>query len=325
NYPDPRVQFAAASAVLELDPDKPFRGAARVVNVLQRTLADQGLPHGLTIDPNTQRSATIAGIVRELGYEPLIAATGREGFQIAASRSDVELILIHENSVRWELSLTVANLRADVRTANIPIAIYGPDPTAARIQRLLQQYPLMTYVVETTSSRDLKGQLRPFLSRLGAPPLTRQQRKRLREAAAFWFAHLANGRRTEIFDIAPAEAALRRAILEPELAHSALVALGSIATASAQKSLLEAALNENLAGENRVTAALQLGFHIQRFGFLMSPADVERLRAAWDRATEAEMRTALSAVIGVLRPKAAQVGRRLLEFEATRLASPPKP
>ena len=37
DYPDPRVQLAAASAILQADPKTPFRGAPRVVEVLRRS------------------------------------------------------------------------------------------------------------------------------------------------------------------------------------------------------------------------------------------------------------------------------------------------
>ncbi len=323
NYPDLRVQFAAASAVLELDPDRPFHGARRVVDVLARLLGGGDTPRALTVDPNLQRATTVAGIVRELGYEPLVATTGREGFELAASRGDVELIVLHENTVRWELSQTVVNLRADARTAGIPIAIYGPDPNHPRIQRLLHGFPLVTYVVETTSSSDFKQQLQPFLQRLQSPPLTAQERGRLRQAAAFWLAHIATGRRTEVFDLGPTEPALRRAVLEPDLARSAVVTLGAIPTPSAQQLLADVAANEALNTDLRVTASLQLGFHIQRYGLLLRASDVEQVRAAWEGASDAELKTALAAVLGTLRPNATEVGRRLLDYDTRRPPSLP--
>ena len=314
NYPDMRVRFAAATAILQIDPQTAFPNSPRVVSVLQRALNDSGRMKAVTIDPDPQRSTTVAGIVADIGYEPLVAKSGREGFKMASERGDVELILIHENAVQWELSMTLANLRADARTTGIPIAIYGPDPREPRIQHLLHQYPLIGYVVETISSGDLKGQLTPFLQKLRTPAPTAQQRRARVEAAVFWFAHIANGKRTEVFDITPAESALVRAATAPDLAVNALFALGSIATATSQRELLNVAANKQLKPGIRETAALQLAFHIQRFGLLLSGTDVNALRSAWNGEGDTQVKTALASAIGSLEPEPTEVGRRLLEF-----------
>jgi hypothetical protein len=66
NYPDPRVQFAAAVAILELDPDAEFDGANRVVDILRRSLGDSGGPAVLVIDPNPGRANDVAGLFQQM-------------------------------------------------------------------------------------------------------------------------------------------------------------------------------------------------------------------------------------------------------------------
>ena len=136
NYPNFRVQFAAASTVLQLDPEESFRGASRIVSILTRALNDSGDKQGLAIDPNEDRAATMAGLLTETGFAPLQASTGQDGFKIAAERGDVELIVIHAAVIRWSLTQTIANLRADARTAGTYDGVVTDDLASAATAEL---------------------------------------------------------------------------------------------------------------------------------------------------------------------------------------------
>lgn len=323
NYPDARVQFAAASAILQFDPEISFAGSSRVVAVLTRALADEGRAHGLVIDANTQRAGAMAGILQQMGYTPEIAQTGQDGFRVAADRGDVELILVEVNALRWGLSQTVANLRADARTANIPIAIYGDGELRPRLEGLVRQYPLVTFIVESTDTNSVASQVRPFLKTLKTPPLSQQQRTELRAAAAYWIAHIANGRRTRVFDLRPAEQVVFRVTDVADLASNAIMGLGAIATQTAQERLQEIVVNTTRDASLRERAALQLAFHIQRFGLLLSEERFTELYASWKTASEAQLKTAMASVIGSLKPNAERVSQRLSEFPQPSL--PPQP
>jgi len=69
NYPDRRVQFAAATAILQLDPAKPFPGANRVISILTRALRGEGTQAAIVVDSSIPRGQTMAGVFHELGYE----------------------------------------------------------------------------------------------------------------------------------------------------------------------------------------------------------------------------------------------------------------
>src|SRR5690606_40506589 len=83
-------------------------------------------PASVVVDPNRIRALETAGLFTELGFPASMVPTGMEGFRIAAAHGNIELAVLHPNVVRWELSQTIANLRADSRTASIPVVIYGP-------------------------------------------------------------------------------------------------------------------------------------------------------------------------------------------------------
>ena len=311
NYPDPRVQFVAATTVLNVDPDKSFRGITRVVAILARSLNSDGAAAGLVVNASLQQGASLAGILGQLGYEPQLARTGRDGFRLAATRGDIELILLQANTIRWPLSQTLANLRADSRTANIPIVIYGPADRPARIESHLRRYAMVTYITEATQRDTLALQLDPFLASIKSSPLSPKQRAEQRSAAAFWLNRIASGKRSLIYDLRPAESALSGAVTDPKLAEDALPALAAIASKNAQQTLQMMAVNVTADVKFRRLAATLLATHIQRYGLLLTNTQVAALRKLHATPTDAELATAMAAVIGTLKPDAKRVGQRL--------------
>jgi CheY-like chemotaxis protein/HEAT repeat protein len=322
NAPDPRVQFAAATTVMQLDPETPFPGAGRVVEILARTLSGPTQKRTVVVDPNVDRATNVAGLLTQLGYETDIATTGMRGFEMAADEGNVELAVLHLNTIRWELSQTIANLRADARTAAVPIAIYGPSGLSGRIRPLLEQNAPVIYLEEANSPQDVARTLQPFLAQLSPPPLTDAQRAEQMRAAAYWLRHIALGQRTRVFDLTAAEDALSNAVNDPALAGDALVALGAIGKASVQQRLAEATLAVGSEPAIREAAAIQLAFHIQRFGSLLKNGTLHELQTAWEAAMEPELKTALAGVIGSLNPNSDAVVRQLQAFPPATLPQP---
>jgi hypothetical protein len=69
---------------------------------------------------------------------------------------------------------------------------------------------------------------------------------------------------------------------------------------------------------------LQLAFHIQRFGLLLSPTEVAAVHAVWKNASDRQVKTAFASVVGSLKPDSKEVGQRLLAPEAAAPATKPK-
>jgi CheY-like chemotaxis protein len=323
NYPDLRVQFAAAATVLQVDPNQPFRSSGRIVSILTQALTDDGAPAALIVHTNAEKSRGLGSYLGQMGYDPHIALTGQAGFRIASERSDISLILLEINTIRWGLSQTVGNLRADARTAGIPIVIFGPNGKQADIAGLLSRHSRLTYIVTPATADAMTSQVAPFLETFKAPKLTAQQRSARRQTAAYWLAHIASGRRNRVFNIAGAEDALLLALNDPDLADNALLALSAIATKEVQKQFAVLAMNKNASDRLRESAALQLAFHILRFSATLDERDVLAIRASWASAADPALSTALASVLGTLKPDAKRVGQRLGKFPAPPISAPP--
>ena len=314
NSPDHRVQFAAATTVLKLDPKNAFNGAGRVVDILSRAITDPGQPRAIVIDADTSRATVASGYLAEGGYEGIVTVTGREGFDRAATSAGIELIVVHVNCMRWELKQTLANLRADARTAALPIVVYGPSSLERELSRLVARSAPATYVVESASSSDFLEQLLPFLKTLKTPPMSAQERDLQKNTAVYWLSSIGGSGLSRVFEISHAEKELSVAIEDPAVAINALTALGSISTRSAQQRIANIALNSQMSEPIRETAANQLAFHIQRHGVLLTQDEVRDLQTGWKNTDNPRVKSALASVIGSLRPSAAVVGERLRVF-----------
>ncbi|WP_437201139.1 hypothetical protein [Planctomicrobium sp. SH664] len=317
DFPSTRVQFAAAVTILEWEPVKEFRGSRRVVEILARALNSEGHAVGVIMDPNSHRASQTGGIFGEVGFRPQLAATGQAGFQTVAQRGDVELAVLHPNVIRWELTQTIANLRADARTANIPVVIYGPAAARHDFDRLVNEFQRVAFVDEASDSLGLNRGLKPVLAQLNPPPLTHAQRTERIEEAAFWLRRLAMRNVAGVFDLSIAEEALIGAVNQESVAPHALVALGAIGSPRVQEALLNVVIAPSMKPEIRQDAARQLAFHIARYGLLLREGDVSRLRNVWSLETDAGLRTALASVLGATRPTSAAARKQILAWPAS--------
>ncbi|HEV3300988.1 MAG TPA: HEAT repeat domain-containing protein [Planctomycetaceae bacterium] len=311
NDPNPDVQYAAAVAILKSQPDRRFRGSQRVVEILTRAISGTHSPFAVVIDSNRERANETAGLLMRIGFEAVTAFTGREGFELAADRANVVLVAVHANVIRWPLSQTISNLRADARTAQIPIVIYGPESVRQQVAGALTHYPLVDYLAESSTEARVESQVGPFLKRalaLAETPANREQR--IADATA-WLAQIARSNRTDIFPLDLAESPLMALSTDRPTSANAMAALAAIPRGEVQRHFAQLASTDRFEPAIRLGAAHELTAHIQHFGLLLSRSDVAQLEAAWHDASSPELATALSATVGMLKPDPKRVAIRL--------------
>ncbi len=314
NSPDVRIQFAAAVAILRIEPRFGFANSSRVVSVLSRALTDPGRGRAIIIDPDQSRGTQTGSYLNDMGYDIVMASTGREGFERASENAGIEVVFVHANVARWELTQTISNLRADSRTAALPIVVYGSEDFRASVSRLIARSKPALYIAESSTVSDFQRQFAPFSRSSKSPPLSDQERQQQKAAAAYWLASLNSGRGGQVFDVAAAEKQLSLVADDPSVAENVLAALSGISTASAQRRLATVAINSQLEPAHRQVAASQLSFHIQRFGLLLTKDEVAAVNDSWVASDHPAVKSALAGVMGTLRPNATLVGERLRQF-----------
>ena len=315
NSPDSRIQFAAAVAVLRIEPRVGFANSGRVVSILSRALTDPGRGRAVLIDADQTRGNQTGAYLADMGYDIVIASTGREGFERASESAGVQVVFVHANVIRWDLTQTMSNLRADSRTAALPIVVYGTEETRASVGRLIARSKPAMFIAEASTVSDFQRQFASFARSAKSPPLSDQERNQQKVAATYWLASLTTGRGGQVFDVAAAEKQLAVVADDPEVAENALAALSGISTVTAQRRLANVATNAQLKPAHRQAAALQLGYHIQRFGLLLVKDEVIAVHDSWVAAEQPAVKSALAGVMGTLRPNATLVGERLRQFQ----------
>jgi len=226
--PGRRAQFAAARALVNMQPRHAFAGSSQVVPILARFVGNQSAPRAVVIDGNTARGGQLVGHLKAIGYDGVLTRTGSEGFQAAAETADVELVIIdaHMISGAWRLIDTVSNLRADARTAGIPIYIVGPLTLQYALDSTLQNYPGVKFLVTPSTPELLKQQL-------GNRPseFTEEERVAYANEAASLLARIASSPGSPFeSDLRQVEPALSLALNTPATSQSVSAVMGMCPT-----------------------------------------------------------------------------------------------
>ena len=313
--PDRRVQYAAASALVGQNPSRPFPGSSRIVPILARFVANRS-PRAVIADGNSNRGNSVASTLQAIGYEPEVVASGADAFRASAESADVELILIEPSALQgaWNLRDTLANLRADSRTAGLPVIVFGPLDLRDRLGTMLDDSRTGFTVTPTDpdTSRDI---LDRQLSAMGARPLSADERLGYGQAAAGLLRVVASRPNGPLaIDLARAEPALSQALTVPTAAASAAAALGDVPGPDAQRSLASVVLDSGRPAPLRLGAGASLARSIQKFGPLLTADQERQLVGSIDSEPDPAVKGALSAVYGALRPEPSASGRRLQSF-----------
>lgn len=157
DYPDDRVQLAAAVALLKVPVSRPTGANSRVVDILRRALAaDPGNTSAeskgkaLVVDPSPLRSARVAGMLRQIGYAVEITTTNRDMIRRIHRSADIDLFLIDHHAANPELRDTLVTLTADASGRKPVLVIASSErPTEVPFEALLLRLALLIAVTET--------------------------------------------------------------------------------------------------------------------------------------------------------------------------------
>ncbi|WP_435011458.1 HEAT repeat domain-containing protein [Tundrisphaera lichenicola] len=302
--PDRRVQFAAAEALVHLDPRRRFSGSSRLVPVLARFVSAQAAPRAVVVDGNPERGAQTTAALQSLGYETQLAPTGVKGFTQAARSADVELILADPHFVNdpWQLADLLRNLDADPRTSGIPVFVAGPLEMHDRIRPSLESFPGVKFLVTPTSPSALKAELDAAFAALGVRPLSPEERADYAKRASVLLAQIARSPGSPFeASLVAAEPALTLALNGPTAGPEAAAVLGDVPGLDAQRSLADVALDASKDLGLRRVAAEQLSRNIRRFGPRLAAEQERRLVEDLSRESDPALRDALAAAVGALK------------------------
>jgi CheY-like chemotaxis protein len=363
DYPDRRVQHAAASALVRMPGPYAAQNQTRIVEILRRSLASQsetlapGKPRVLVGHFDPIRGAETANTLRAAGFDAVSVRTGREVTARLRQAADIDLVVIDAAIPYPPLPDLLANLRYDVHHRTIPVRVVytpgSPPPVsaAAMEERLGRstQHTVAVAVAEDRAAFDSLNRVRaltaglPGVELLMGPitpdqaqsALTRgvseeptaavaeEERKRFASESIQLLRHLAEQHAG--IDLKPADSAVRQSLRVEELTIAAAAVAARLPGRDAQSDLATVVLDSKRKVETRAFAADQLILHVQRFGAALPADSVTAFVELSSTNKEPALRGRLAAIVGILSGDGKTTGQRLKRFvPPTPVAAPAK-
>jgi hypothetical protein len=351
DFPDRRVQFAAAEALVRLPGPAVQTSQVKVVETLRRALASESevaLPaksRAVVGHFDIQRGQELERTLQAAGFETVLLRTGREVMRRLRVAGDIDLVVLDSEIPFPPLPDMLANLHYDVHLSSLPVrVVYAPrDPAtfaATGMERTLGRTTPQTVAVrrdELYQEDRAAGRLRRLTENmrhvvlLTAPvtpelikasyvrdtgpaeaPLTPAQRKQNAARAIELFRVLASTQPG--VDLQPASRAIRMAMNEPELAKTAIEVVGRLPGRDAQIDLATVVLDPNRPADLRALAADQLIAHFQRFNMVLPANQIAALLKLNTTVTDPGLRAQVSRVVGTLSDSSATSGQRMRRY-----------
>jgi CheY-like chemotaxis protein len=335
NYPDRRVHFAAAEALLNIPGTAFSQQTTRIVEILRRSVAAEpaarGVPRVLVGYFNPDLANRVADAVKLAGYEAVKVNTGRELMRRLNEAADIDVILMDEALPDPGLSSLLAQIMLDRNSGRIPILLTAGRDREDRLKRYVAPYKTVTVIPSgfALDPQDLQVLLGQRTVDPGNPPLTEAEIKEHGEKALRYLARLAKGEPAG-FDIRPAADVVAKALhsgrFSPEGQLAGVELLARVPGTKAQAELANVVLDARAPVNVRLTANAELIRHVQQYSPTLGAEVIGQLTALQAQPdTDANLRASLALLLGSLRPDARTAGERLLRFRPPLPPAPPLP
>jgi CheY-like chemotaxis protein len=273
-----RVRFAAAQAIVKLDPPGTFPGASRVAETLgffTTSTGDRGILVG---HPSPLRGRTIGGLAADAGFAPEAVASGAELLRRGPASSDWELILISDElkaTTTWQL---IELLQADPRTAELPIVLMTArgDEALFQLDKIADSHQRVLAIREPIENEGVNTAISRALALAGRDLVDRDRRLEQAILAMEWMNQLSQGKSKLMTDVARQQDRLIEALYTGALSQTAAELLARIGSPRAQLALADVASQNNMPLAARQAAAGAFDQSIQSFGVLMTRDEIQR-------------------------------------------------
>jgi hypothetical protein len=276
---DRRVRLAAALVAVKRAPGGSFPGAGMVGSTLGWLAAARGSGRIFVGHPKADEGQRLVVTLGTRGYEGEAVPGGRLLVERVVRDPDCEGVVLADNLPQPPVEETVAWLRRDLRTAQLPVVVLATSARHAALAEALADDPFTAVVVYPYSAEGTAA-LADELVRLAGPTLV-PRRQRLVQATQALHALAALSRQPatwQAYGLLSQEEAVLGAVSHPLLAAAAAEVLGELGTPAAQRALWELALAGNQPLAARQAAASALARAIPRRGLGLTSSQVAQYR-----------------------------------------------
>lgn len=275
SHANPRVRFAAAKAIMRLQPTQSFRGASFVTPTLGHFAATRGKPRVMIADTRTVDAQQLAGLAMMLGFRADTANTSRSLIEQALNSPDYQFILLDITLPNADIDLVVQQLRKDPRTGALPIGFLAPIERQKDAENYARRYGSSIAFVRPVNEEILAEELRKLAAAAATPLLSDDERMQYAAESLRLLAELASGEPT-LFSPLPEAVAAQSALYVMDIAAPAIEFQASCRLPEAQTALVDFASTGNLPSDLRRQAAEGFARSLNRHGILLTSSQVLR-------------------------------------------------
>ena len=271
------VQFAAARAVMNLDPTRPYPGSSHVSEVLGYLATSGGERRVLIGNPRSDQAQRWVGLLNALGFVADKKPIGRALVLQAFSSPDYEYFLISDAIDHPPYRELVQVLRHDYRTAALPIGLVAREENMRSAEWFAKTDTRLLTLGPPQTKDDVARDARRLLVTAGRSYVPPEERIEQAKFALDALARLAEHSETYAFyDLIHLDERLGHALDTPGLTTKAAAVLGFLGTSYAQRALLDVANSQFRPLPERQAAATAFDVAVARRGVMLSRKQIRR-------------------------------------------------
>jgi CheY-like chemotaxis protein len=271
--PERIVRFAALDAVMKVAPTRPFAGSSSVVDALAFFAASSGRHRCLVLEPRSVQARSLAGMLRDAGYDAEAGVLGHTGRMMLNASADYEFAFVDLGIGGPDAYELVGELRRDPRTASLPIGLMAGETQLPRAKRIALAFPRTMAFAQATDKKTIEYQAEQLKSLEDRLTMAPQVRQRQAEMAMAWLAQLA-AKQQSIFDLSRCEKQIVAGLDRANLARMAAQSLATLGTHTAQHALVEYASQTNRPIQLRQVAASAFAKSVERHGIQLTSDEI---------------------------------------------------
>ena len=272
-----RLRFTALETILALDPQKPYPGSNQVSDAIGYFAGSRGRRTAFVAHPLPARGQFITGLLNQAGYYAEKVHQGKSLIDLVRKQTDCDLVLISNTISNPTIGEIIQRFRDDPRTASISIGILANPENLERVKMLATMDPLTDVVGRPNTVENLAFYLARLehlgsVHHVGAEERSAQARTVMQRTAKL----LEQTDQYSFYDLYRQEPAFISAVSVPSLTRYASPILGSFATATSQKALVNTASRNSLDLVSRQAAAQAFGLAVQKRQLLLTQKEILR-------------------------------------------------
>ncbi|MFH1421543.1 MAG: HEAT repeat domain-containing protein [Planctomycetota bacterium] len=127
NYPDKRVRYAAADALVRINPDHIFLDHDKVIPTLIEALGESAVRVILIIESDEQIANRMVTFVREIGYMPVLEKDGLSGLTRIKRFPTQDIVIVATDLPDYKAFEIIDAMKEDYRSKDIPVFVMCPE------------------------------------------------------------------------------------------------------------------------------------------------------------------------------------------------------